>query len=94
MIPTIEQICKDLFAARITVDQAIAWLHQHADGTASELRDAFAAAALTGFLSNSFSDGVNKPLSHATALEMAELSYRQADEMLKRRGPQHGPLEK
>ena len=53
--------------------------------TGMTLRDYFAAAALTGLLANSFHDGVHKPLSHATNLEMAEMAYHVADEMLKRR---------
>lgn len=47
------------------------------------LRDYFAAAAITGLTANSFSDGTCKPLSNATPLEMAEMAYKQADEMLK-----------
>lgn len=53
--------------------------------TGMTLRDYFAAAALTGLLANSFNDGVQKPLSHATNLERAEMAYHAADEMLKRR---------
>lgn len=49
------------------------------------LRDYFAAAALTGLIANSYSDGVQKPLSHATNVEMADMAYGAADEMLKRR---------
>ena len=57
------------------------------------LRDYFAAAALTGLLANSYNDGENRPLSTATALEMSEMSYRQADAMLKARTePQSQPV--
>lgn len=49
------------------------------------LRDYFAAAALTGLLANSHDNRINKPLSLASALEMAELAYHNADEMLKHR---------
>lgn len=53
------------------------------------LRDYFAAAALTGFCANSFSDGGrSKPLSYANNEEMAELAYAQADAMLAHRAEQ------
>lgn len=51
MIPSIEQICEDLAAGRITVQQAIKWLHEHM--RREDQRDIFAAAALQGLLSNS-----------------------------------------
>jgi hypothetical protein len=85
LIPTIEQIVEDLLAGTISRRQAIGWLHQHAEGAANELRDMFACAALQGMLGNSYNDGVNKPLSVATNLDMAEMAYAQADAMLKRR---------
>jgi len=43
VIPTIETICEDLKAGKITVQQAIAWLYQHAEGAANEQRDFLAA---------------------------------------------------
>lgn len=52
MIPTIEQICEDLKAGTITVQQAVAWLHQHAEGAANDLRDHFAGLALSGMLNS------------------------------------------
>jgi hypothetical protein len=52
MIPSIETIVQDLAAGKITKSQAVTWLHAHAEGAANELRDHFAAAALTGFLTN------------------------------------------
>lgn len=90
MIPTIETICEDLAAGKITVRQAIGWLHQHAEGGIQELRDAFACTALTGLLSNSYNDGQFKPLSLATADEMADIAYTQAEAMLKRREQHDG----
>lgn len=86
MIPTIEQIIEDLLAGAITKQQAVGWLHQHAEDAGRWLRDDFAAAALTGFLANSFNDGENKPLSHAGRNEIASMAYAQADAMLARRG--------
>lgn len=46
MIPTIETICEDLAAGKITVQQAIAWMHEYASGAANEARDFFAANAM------------------------------------------------
>ena len=92
MIPTIETICEDLAAGKISVQQAIAWLHQHAEGAANELRDHFAGLALSGML-NSMAN-VN---CHAAALSKARESgiplheglaisaYAHADAMLARR---------
>lgn len=85
MIPTIETICEDLKAGKITVGQAVSWLHQHAEGSANESRDMFAAMAMQGLLANSYNDGEHKPLSLATALDVSEMAYRQADAMLKAR---------
>lgn len=85
MIPTIEQIVEDLIAGVVTARQAIGWLHQHAELASNELRDMFACAALQGLLANSFNDGVNQPLSLTSFAKTAELAYKQADEMLKRR---------
>ena len=57
---------------------------RHTEATGGmTLRDYLAAAALTGLLANSYNDGENKPLSLATRLDMAEMAYWQADEMLK-----------
>ena len=50
--------------------------------TGMNLRDYFAAAALTGLLANSYNDAINKPLSLATRLDIAEMAYAQADVML------------
>lgn len=49
------------------------------------LRDYFAAAALQGMLANSFNDGFTKPMSLATAEEIADMAFRQADCMLAER---------
>lgn len=94
MIPTIETICEDLAAGKITVQQAIGWLYVHAEGATNGLRDHFAAAALTGFCANSYSDGVQKPLSLASVKEMAEIAFSQADAMLAAREPQSHEGEK
>lgn len=52
MIPSIETICEDLAAGKISVQQAIAWLHEHARGSANEDRKYFAGMALQGLLAN------------------------------------------
>ena len=49
------------------------------------LRDYFAAAALTGLLANSFSDGYHQPISLANAEEIASMAWAQADVMLAKR---------
>ncbi len=36
MIPSIEQICEDLIAGTITLEQAIAWLQEHQKGDENE----------------------------------------------------------
>ncbi len=46
-------------------------------------RDYFAAAALQGLLANSFSDGINQPLSLANSQEMASMARDQADHLIK-----------
>ncbi len=77
MIPTIETICEDLRAGTITVAQAVTWLHQHAEGTETDLRDAFALQAMTGYLSASWYTNDHKKL--------ADSSYAAADAMLRAR---------
>ena len=78
MIPSIETIAEDLAAGRITTAQAIAWLYQHAEGATDDLRDHFAANAITGCLPGSaFSTG---------ELQIkAQWAYRMADAMLSER---------
>ena len=76
MIPTIETICVDLKAGKITVQQAIAWLHQHAEGSANELRDMFAAAALQGLCANAH---INPDVQYGP------MAYKLADDMLRNR---------
>lgn len=86
MIPTIETICEDLKAGTITVQQAIGWLYMHAEGATSELRDHFAANALTlgGEFFHILGNGCNTPKT------VSEAAYQIADAMLKAREPQHG----
>jgi hypothetical protein len=84
VIPTIETICEDLAAGKITVQQAIAWLHQHAEGAANDLRDHFAGIALPGLLVRSWEDASGKVPANVHEL-WANAAYKLADEMLKRR---------
>ena len=46
LIPTIETIVEDLAAGTISKQQAIVWLHIHAEDAGMDLRDSFAMAAL------------------------------------------------
>lgn len=93
MIPTIETICEDLAAGKITVAQAIGWLHQHAEGSANELRDHFAGLALSGMLNsmanaNCHTAALNKAREAGILLHegLAISAYAHADAMLKERG--------
>jgi len=72
MIPSIETIAEDLAAGRINIAQAIVWLHQHAEGSANELRDHFAGLALSHQYAYHDSD----------AAKAAEWAYQLADAML------------
>ena len=76
MIPDIETILEDLAAGRISTAQATAWLYQHAEGSASDLRDHFAGLAMQGAFSSpieSSTDGKEYIAMHA---------YKMADAML------------
>lgn len=78
MIPTIEQIVEDLAAGAITKAQAVTWLYMHAEGSANELRDHFAASALTGAMAST-----PKQDDDATAMKLtAAIAYGIADAML------------
>lgn len=83
MIPTIETICEDLKAGTISVQQAIAWLHQHAEGAANDLRDAFAMAALPALIA------VSKDVPNVNRFDVSGEAYHFADAMLNAREPQH-----
>lgn len=92
MIPTIETICEDLKAGKITVQQAIGWLHQHAEGSANELRDHFAAMALQGMLCSManpecYAAALNKARKAEILLHegLAISAYAHADALLKER---------
>jgi hypothetical protein len=78
MIPTIETIVEDLLAGAITKQQALAWLHQHAEDAFRDLRDEFAMHAMAGALG-----GV--PGQHLAPTALAQDSYQHADAMLKER---------
>lgn len=78
MIPSIETICEDLVAGRITVQQAVGWLHQHAEGAANDLRDHFAGLALAGRMQQ---DDTGLSVPHVLPRIAAEC-YLIADAML------------
>lgn len=87
MIPTIEQICEDLKAGTITVQQAISWLHQHAAGAANDLRDHFAAQALVECIrvaadQTPLAPGAPAPVLTELFDKAAAYSYYAADAML------------
>ena len=72
MIPTSEQIVEDLADGCIDVDQALAWLRQHAEGASNELRDHFAGLALSHPYAYHDSD----------VAKAAEWAYQLADAMM------------
>ncbi len=76
MIPSIETIVEDLLEGKITRQQAIGWLYQHAEGAANDLRDHFASLSMHADLSSGES---------VTAIEVAEAAYKMADAMLAER---------
>ena len=81
MIPSIETIAEDLAAGRINIAQAIAWLHQHAEGSANELRDHFAGLAMQLAFSSpieSSQDGKEYIAMHAYKMADAMLDARSA----------------
>lgn len=86
MIPTIETICEDLKAGKITVQQAVKWLHMHAEGAANELRDCFAAAALPAYIAAQM-EAAARGKSHADSVVAGD-AYLMADAMLEAREPQ------
>lgn len=75
MIPNIEDIIEDLLAGTITKQLAIGWLHAHADGSANDLRDHFAAQAIIGWRDTA-----------GTLKEDAKSAYELADAMMLARG--------
>lgn len=81
MIPTIETIVEDLLAGSITKQQALAWLFMHAEGSANELRDYFAAKATDEDIAEHGQHLLGK---YQNWREVAR--YRHADAMLKARG--------
>jgi hypothetical protein len=83
VIPTIETIVEDLAAGRITKQEAIGWLNQHAQDAGYCLRDEFAGKAMQGILAANFSvDGASADTDNNA---VAQHSYDIADAMLKRR---------
>jgi hypothetical protein len=87
MIPSIETIVEDLYARTITRQQAIGWLHQHAEHAGRDLRDEFAEFALQGWLANPSSwEPTQADKSVESFDNMTEVSalaaYKFADAML------------
>ena len=68
MIPTIEQILKDLAAKQISIEAAAALIEQHMVMTQdiSAQRSYFAAEAMNGIISNCAENEVLKPSTMAT----------------------------
>ena len=91
MIPSIETICEDLAAGKITVQNAISWLYMHAEGATGELRDSFAMAALQGMLNADYAtpdlrkSGEERFVNQEWVSLCGEQAYRFADAMLKAR---------
>lgn len=92
MIPSIETIVEDLLAGTITKQQALAWLFEHAEDAAYDLRDHFAAEAMNAELaSSSFGEAAERLAEAAIKADrsieeqIAFNAYNLADAMLKRR---------
>lgn len=84
MIPSIETIVEDLLAGSITKQQAIAWLYEHAEGSANELRDLFAGNAMQSqFIDVTWNETGGVKSSEFKAI--AQASYMMADAMLEAR---------
>jgi uncharacterized protein YehS (DUF1456 family) len=83
MIPTIERIIEELLEGKITKQQAIGWLHQHAEDAYRDLRDDFAAAALQGMMS--YYNESRDFHTNSSFENNAKYAYQQADAMLKAR---------
>ena len=77
MIPSIETIVEDLLIGKITKQQAIGWLHQHAESAGYDLRDEFAANAMQGRVWEGLDDDEL----------IAQRCYEIADAMLAHRQP-------
>jgi hypothetical protein len=86
VIPTIETIVEDLAAGKITKQQAIQWLQQHAEDAGRDMRDEFAANALQGLLATDRQESVTdqswreigmEPPSHLEGVEWNESHWRQ-----------------
>lgn len=76
MIPAIETIVEDLAAGVIAKQQAIAWLYQHTEDAANDLRDHFAAMAMQGLMAR---------IGAHEASIVAHDAYIVADEMINAR---------
>ena len=72
MIPTIETIVEDLAAGTISKQQAIVWLHIHAEDAGMDLRDSFAMAALAHSSTNCDDAANDVKKSAAWAYELAD----------------------
>lgn len=80
MIPSIETIVEDLVSGAVSPEQAIAWLHLHAEGMANDLRNHFAALALQGMLANP--SAYTPPLLTSMPTMLSHEAYLMADAML------------
>jgi hypothetical protein len=90
MIPTVEEIIAGMESGTYSREQSIAWLKTHAESAgdehyADDLRDSFAAAALTGILAKSFGDMTWQDLPISACNSTAKVAYAVADAMLRER---------
>ncbi len=76
MIPDIETIVDDLADGTITKQQAVAWLHAHAENAGEDWRDHCALYAMQGMLANNWNQNYS---------DWAEHAYKMADAMMKAR---------
>ena len=82
MIPTIETIIKGLLSCEYTEQQAVGWLHQHAEDAGRCLRDEFAAAALQGIMV--WTDTICRE-GEDRRVANARIAYEYADAMISQR---------
>lgn len=78
MIPSIETIVEDVVMGRITKSQAVTWLLAHAEGSANDLRDHFAASAISPMLVQAYGKTPDILATEAFKIADAMLEARKA----------------
>ena len=73
---------KSAFARPYSRDGLSKFSHDHYSQEGLTKREYFAAMAMQGLLANSFSDGSQKHLSHASFEEISKMAVHQADTIL------------